>query len=161
MSTQRCKSYISHLKISHSIVLQQLDGLSNEDMLRQPQPRGNCANWVLGHIIASRHSMTRLFDKPFVWDQATIKLYNYGSDPITSAESPHIPLEALLEAYETSKVSLLECLEQATDADLEKVINDQGTTANDRISFMIWHESYHSGQFEYLRQLADKNDKVV
>lgn len=161
MATQRCATYISHVTISHSIVLQQLDGLSDEDMLLQPESRGNCANWILGHIIASRNTIIRIFDKEFVWDDATIKLYNYGSEPITSAESPHISLDGLLEAYENSKVLLLECLEQASDEDLEKVINDRGTTANDRISFMIWHESYHSGQFEYLRQLAGKNDKVV
>ncbi len=29
------------------------------------------------------------------------------------------------------------------------------------LSYVQWHESYHTGQLEMLRQLAGKNDKVI
>lgn len=32
-------------------------GLSHEDSLVQPQPAGNCLNWVLGHILAHRNDV--------------------------------------------------------------------------------------------------------
>jgi uncharacterized damage-inducible protein DinB len=35
------------------------------------------------------------------------------------------------------------------------------TTLGQLIFFLYWHESYHTGQPEYLRQLAGKDDKVI
>jgi uncharacterized damage-inducible protein DinB len=35
------------------------------------------------------------------------------------------------------------------------------TTLGQLIFFLFWHESYHVGQPEYLRQLAGKDDKVI
>ncbi len=29
------------------------------------------------------------------------------------------------------------------------------------LHFLLWHETYHVGQMEYLRQLAGVNDKVI
>ena len=31
----------------------------------------------------------------------------------------------------------------------------------EQLSFLSWHETYHVGQTEALRQLAGKNDKVI
>jgi len=37
-----------------------------------------------------------------------------------------------------------------------------GTTTLGQLTFFLcWHESYHTGQTEALRQLAGKNDKVI
>lgn len=35
------------------------------------------------------------------------------------------------------------------------------TTLGQLVFFMYWHESYHTGQTEALRQLAGKDDKVI
>ena len=39
--------------------------------------------------------------------------------------------------------------------------NENGRSVAERILFLAWHEGYHLGQTEYLRQLAGKDDKVV
>ena len=38
------------LKFELDIVRQQTAGLSQADSLIQPQPGGNCLNWVMGHL---------------------------------------------------------------------------------------------------------------
>jgi len=45
--------------------------------------------------------------------------------------------------------------------DLEQLIPDSDRTIAERLRFLMWHETYHVGQTEYLRQLAGKGDKVI
>ena len=40
--------------ITYYVVKQQVDDLTHEDSLLQPPFRGNCLNWVLGHIVVHR-----------------------------------------------------------------------------------------------------------
>jgi hypothetical protein len=42
---------------------------------------------------------------------------------------------------------------------METIVDDQ--TVGKQITFLQWHETYHLGQLEPLRQLAGKNDKVI
>ena len=35
------------------------------------------------------------------------------------------------------------------------------TTLGERLVFLHWHETYHVGQLELLRQLAGTNDAVI
>ena len=41
------------------VILKQVEGLTHEDSLIQPPFRGNCLNWVLGHIADNRNTMLR------------------------------------------------------------------------------------------------------
>jgi len=34
-------------------------------------------------------------------------------------------------------------------------------TVGEWLNFLLWHETYHVGTTEQLRQLAGKNDKVI
>jgi methionine salvage enolase-phosphatase E1 len=35
------------------------------------------------------------------------------------------------------------------------------STILERLQSLVWHETYHIGQLEPLRQLAGKNDKII
>lgn len=161
MITGRASVYISQMQINSNIILRQLDGLSNTDSLLQPEARGNCANWVLGHIIATRKGMYDALEQDFVWDEETTKLYGRQSLAITGADSPHLPLEDLLQVHQTTSDFLVECFNNLSDSQLDSAVNEKGTTVADRLTFLIWHESYHVGQLEYLRQLAGVDDVVL
>ena len=143
------------------VVNAQLDGLSHEDCLLQLPFRGNCANWVLGHIISSRSSMIKQITGETYWDDETDALYKFGSEPITDGENA-LHLDPLLEHLKNSAESLKNAIEGATQEQLEAIWNEERqSTVLDFLLFMTWHEGYHAGQFEYLRQLAGKNDKVI
>jgi uncharacterized damage-inducible protein DinB len=43
----------------------------------------------------------------------------------------------------------------------EITVRERKTTVGQRVFFLYFHESYHVGQTELLRQLAGKNDKII
>ena len=52
-------------EINYNVIKQQVDGLTHEDSLLQLPFRGNCLNWVLGHILVSRNrALTLIGDWP-------------------------------------------------------------------------------------------------
>ena len=40
-------------------------------------------------------------------------------------------------------------------------VGNQKSTLGERLFFLYFHETYHVGQTEFLRQLAGKDDKVI
>ncbi len=143
------------------VVERQLDGLSHEDCLLQLPFRGNCANWVLGHIVSSRSSMLHAISGKSYWGEEENGLYKFGSEPITDGEKA-LSLEQLRAHLSASAESLKTAVKEASREQMETIWNEkQQSTVLDFLLFMVWHESYHAGQLEYLRQLAGKDDKVI
>ena len=159
---EKVTSYlIGGLERTAFVVNAQLDGLSHEDCLLQLPFRGNCANWVLGHIISSRSSMIKQITGETYWDDVTNELYKFGSEPITDGENA-LHLDQLLEHLKVSADALKSAIKNATQEQLETIWNEERqSTVLDFLLFMTWHEGYHAGQFEYLRQLAGKNDHII
>jgi|GEM_PF-5021639 len=48
-----------------------------------------------------------------------------------------------------------------TQAELDAVPEGADQDVGAQLSFLSWHETYHTGQTEYLRQLAGKDDQVI
>ena len=42
------------LEMENEIIHDQTAGLSQADSLLQPQPGGNCLNWVVGHLLTNQ-----------------------------------------------------------------------------------------------------------
>jgi uncharacterized damage-inducible protein DinB len=158
--SQRAIHYISNLKRHEGVLEAQLEDLSEADLLLQPQPRGNCANWILGHITNSRSGMLRALNIEPIWGEEERAIYGRGSEPITSADSTHLSMKKLLEDFKAAGQGVIDCLETISDERLDEPHNEN-TSIAEWINFLVWHEAYHIGQFEYLRQLAGKDDKVI
>ncbi len=141
------------------VIHMQTEGLTHADSVLQPPFRGNCLNWVLGHIIVSRiEILDRVSSSPPGWDKEDLARYERQSEPITQAEQA-LPLERLLAALDRSQELLLASFEAATPATWETLVDDE--TLADWVAFLHWHETYHVGQLELLRQLAGTNDKII
>ena len=69
------------------IIHMQAEGLSHEQMMIQPPFRGNCFNWVVGHIATNRDQALRLLGVEPLFNEAEAALYQTGSDPMTAAET--------------------------------------------------------------------------
>lgn len=144
--------------LTYRVIHRQLVGLTHEDSLLQPPFRGNCLNWVLGHIVSGRKTVLTLLGEDLPWTDALSARYNRNTEPITSTEQA-LPLEQLLGYLEESQTRILAGLQRVSPEKLEKIIDDE--TVVEKIAFSHWHETYHVGQLELLRQLAGKNDKVI
>lgn len=145
------------------LLRQQAEGLTNTDSLLQLPFRGNCLNWVLGHIVGNRDDVLEALGAPPVMSGAIYEPYRRGSEPVTS-DGEHVqPLEDLLGLLDRSQEQLAAALARTTDADMarEMIRGDRKTTLAKRVFFLYFHETYHVGQTELLRQLTGVNDQVI
>ena len=147
-------------RISHYAIHANLEGFTHEDGLRRPEPDGNCANWVLGHIVASRNGILAILGEEPALHGAVADRYKRGSSAI-SHERDAAHMELLVKALDDSQERILDALARATALDLAKpaaapVVTSGDTSVGGQLSFLHFHESYHSGQLGLLRRLAGK-----
>jgi hypothetical protein len=154
------KIFSRQLSTNYDVLLQQLDGLTHADTLLQPPFRGNSFNWVLGHIMAHRNYMLVTMGSEPLWTDTEISLYKAGSEPITGPDCPHLPLERLLADLHTTQTQLLAKFASLSEAELTAPHNER-LTVQEWVVHLSWHEGYHTGQTEYLRQLAGKDDHIT
>ncbi|GAB1420361.1 hypothetical protein MASR2M15_04550 [Anaerolineales bacterium] len=158
------KEFFDTLERNTGIIMQQAEGLSHDDSCLQAPFRSNCFNWVLGHIVNSRNSMLRAMaaEDQQVGDVETLRSrYGRDSQPIEQADQGEdfIVLQALLKEAE---VQLKAKMDRLSEADWTRMINaEKGTSLEEWIRFLIWHEAYHTGQTEILRQLAGTDDHII
>ena len=141
----------------------QTQGLSHADSLLQLPFRGNCLNWVLGHIAANRNTMLLFLGEEAIISEAHAKRYEFNSEPVCGDAGDILTLEQLLMVLEQGQGALTARLQKITVEELAREVQSflGATTLGQLIFFLYWHESYHTGQTEALRQLAGKNDKVI
>ena len=154
---------IQGLERNLGIIRAQTKGLSHADSLLQLPFRGNCLNWVLGHMADNRNTMLRLLGEEAILGEAHAKRYGYGSEPVCGDGDDILTLEQLLRVLEQGQSALAARLQTATVEELAGEVQSflGTTTLGQLIFFLYWHETYHAGQPEYLRQLAGKDDKVI
>jgi uncharacterized damage-inducible protein DinB len=148
-----------YFKLNYRVLHMQIEGLSHEDSLLQPPFRANNLNWVLGHIIVSRSRALALLGAEPVWSKEESAAYAQESEPITAEEA--CPLDKLVADLDTAQERLAEALALATPEDLDHKKEGQERSLGERLSFIYWHEAYHAGQTELLRQLTGVDDKII
>lgn len=141
---------------THWLINNLTDGLSNDDSLVQPPFEANCLNWVLGHILVGRNEALSYLDAEPIWGEAELARYRTGSPPITQADQA-LPLERLLANFEESQKRILGALENISPEALAAVVNTRfgERPVGQHIDGLHWHETYHTGQLELLRALAE------
>lgn len=142
-------------------IRKQVVGLTHEDSLLQLPFRGNCLNWTVGHIVMHRDYMLQLLGGQVTLNELETELYATGSEPISDG-SQAMRFEALLEHLQTTHTRLLEIMKSRTADDLAVIVaDDERQRSLGQMLFVLgWHETYHVGQTEILRQLAGTDDRV-
>ena len=144
------------------ILGRQVAGLTHADSLLQPAVRGNCLNWVVGHIAVHRDDVLEALGEVRMHGGATRARYHHGSDPITGDGEGVLPLDTLLASIDQAQVRIAAALTRATASDLAKEApTDEPALVGEEVFFLYWHDSYHVGQTEYLRQLAGTDDQII
>ena len=132
-------------------------GLTLEDSIAQPPFKANTFNWVLGHILVSRDRALRLLDLAPVLDLTEKSLYETGSIPVNVETA--VSLNRLLQILDASQTALVGGLEAVSAEALEELYDDQRKqSVEDRLAGLHWHETYHVGQLEILRQVSGERE---
>ncbi len=147
------------------IIQRQIKDITHEQSLMQPPFRGNCMNWVLGHMVMSRQRILIMLNQPTVWTQEQCNRYERGSDPIVD-NNDALPFDEITADLATSQERIFAWLENAKPADLDVEVIPHNIPSDaapiwDWMEFLLWHEAYHLGNLELLRQLAGMNDRVI
>ena len=69
-------------RITRDVIGANTHGLSQEDSLVQPQPAGNCLNWVLGHLLHVYDGVLPLLGQQSVLGTEALQHYARGREPI-------------------------------------------------------------------------------
>ena len=162
MTYSEANTITQSFALTQRIIHLQTEGLTHADSLLQPPFRGNCLNWVLGHIVEGRNrALVALGEQP-VWSEAETARYQRGAAPITRDEQAR-PLEQLLRDLDESQDRIAAALAHLTpEALAQPVPGDQRERSlGAYVAALHWHETYHTGQLELQRQLAGTNDAII
>jgi hypothetical protein len=145
------------------VLNRQVEGLTHADSLHQPEPRGNCLNYLLGHLMIGRDKVLDMLGKEKLLCEDEKTRYDSDVEPITGDGEGVINFERLLDMMSESTGLIEEALKKHTPEDMEQEVEVGQNTATLGywIEFFGWHDTYHIGQTEYLRQLAGTDDKVI
>ena len=146
------------------IVREQVAGLDHADSLLQTPYRINCLNWTLGHLLDNRGAVLDLLGEKRALPAAETARYRAESDPIREDGPEVLPLERLAAALEESQERIAAAL-AALDAEALAAESDRGdgTPASlwSQLHFLYFHDTYHTGQTELLRQVTGVGDKII
>jgi len=150
-------------EMENEIIHDQVNGLTQEDSLLQPQPGGNCLNWVLGHLLTNQVEIILAMGGTPPFNPAQVARYDRDSEPIRGEEEGVLPLYTLVSMHDQIHEVLNQLLDTAREEDFEKeiLIGERKMTLGWRVFFLHFHYTYHIGQLEFLRQLAGKLDKII
>lgn len=154
----------SSLDRNVQIIKRQTEGLTHEECLIQLPFRGNCMNWIIGHLVLNRNNILRLLEAEELVDPTSVDRYKRDSDPITEDSSNTLPLVQLVGLLDKAQENIGNLLQEMPHDRLKKEVAFFGNTemtVGEWLIFFYFHDSYHTGQAEILRQATGVDDKII
>jgi uncharacterized damage-inducible protein DinB len=135
-------------------------GITHEESLAQPQPDGNCLNFVVGHLVNVYDKVMPLLGQEPVLGDAVAR-YERGAPALRDAAEA-MPLSDLLAAFDTQSERFIAGVATLTPEALERPMPgpDSGgeltETLRSLLGTILYHQAYHSGQTGVLRRIIGK-----
>ena len=146
------------------IIKMQTENLTHKESLIQLPFRSNCLNWVVGHVLANRCNILGLLGAEDLRPEVNLDHYERESDPVLGEAEGVLLLEKLIHHLEESQLRLTAALEKETKESLQRLAPYRDRPEREVafwIFFLYFHDSYHVGQTEILRQAAGKDDNII
>ncbi|HKK07984.1 MAG TPA: DinB family protein [Gemmatimonadota bacterium] len=138
-----------------------LEGMSRQASLVQPQPAGNCAAWILSHLVHVQNAVMEVVGSEPVWEGGG--LAGPRSAPIVSGEGAP-DWDELRDRFLGSRDRCVEAIAALTDAALEDPLPGpfgDTTTRAGLLGFLAFHQAYHVGQLGMARRLAGLDGAIA
>ncbi|MEA3441553.1 MAG: DinB family protein [Chloroflexota bacterium] len=145
------------------LIQMQTDILSHADSLVQTPYNLNSLNWVIGHITVNRDNVLRLLGEEALLTETQTARYQRGSEPVTLNGDNVIRLERLLEILQQGQEKLTEAITRLTPEELtrEILVGEHTMSLGHHLFGFYFHDTYHTGQTDLLRQVAGVDNEVV
>lgn len=151
--------FIKMFTYNYYCLKKNIEGITHEESLFQPRPGGNCLNWIVGHILATRNFIFFCLDEEPLWGEEQAQRYKRGSKPIASAEEA-VPWDTLMADLERSQQQLIKALGKRTPQDFQKTEAGDDESMAEKLIGLHFHEAYHTGQTGILRRLLGKQGAI-
>lgn len=131
-----------------------LEGMTREHSLVQPSPSGNCANWILAHLVDVQNSVMKLAGAEPVWDDETVT--RVGTEPVT-APGEAVDWAELVHRFLSSRERCIAAIQGLSEETLSDGLEDplgEPCSRAELLAFLATHQIYHVGQLGLSRRLA-------
>ena len=154
MSAAQCIAKLS--RSTDFVVRVNLEGVTHEESLMMPHEAGNCANWVLGHLINIYSSALPVVGQQPVLELESIAQYARGSAALQTAHA--IDLTELNAAWKETSARFIQGASTMSDEQLAQRApfspsNNPDETVHSLLLTVAFHQAYHSGQLGVLRRV--------
>jgi hypothetical protein len=164
MLTLTADQLIFQIELPTRLMHRHVDDLSDEEACVSPL-EGDSANWILGHLLVSRDEVSQMLGAERQFDEALHARYGGGSQPVTAPAANVPPLSRLRQMWDEFEPHLKRYVRAATPETFTQEItraNGSKTTLGGRIAFyLLFHEGFHIGQFEYARHAVGKHESMI
>jgi len=145
------------------IIEMQTDGLSHEESLIQTEYNINCLNWVVGHVVQYRDEMLDFLGHERMMSPEVSERYARESSPIVADGPDVVQLDELVELARRSQGRIADVLGSMSHGDFaeERTRGEREFTVGSSVFFNYFHDTYHVGQTELLRQVAGVGDAII
>lgn len=153
MSTE---NLIDQFTMSHWAAMKAVDGIEHEESLRLPEADGNCMNWVLGHLTATRGEILKLVGAEPIWQHESVQHYKRGAERLTDPDKA-IDFATIRSDFAASQEPLLVALGALAPEQLAarlgfSFVGRDDDTLEQVLAGFAFHEAYHVGQLGLLRR---------
>jgi hypothetical protein len=151
-------------EFTYNVTKQNADGFTHEESIRPPQEAGNCLNWVVGHMIASRHDVLAMLGQTAVWSEDELKRYGRGSAPNPDGAGAMF-WEKMFADFDATQERLRAGLAALTPEVLAGAVPEAQNflgleTIGEVLAAYNFHESYHAGQVGILRRVLGREGVI-
>jgi hypothetical protein len=154
------QSFRHQARIANTVVKRNLEGLTHEESLVQPQPGGNCLNWIVGHLVWAYAGALPLVGQKPMLEQSRLSQYARGAAPMTDPAQA-LDFGELVAAWEEGARRMDSGLADFPSETLGQPApgsptNDPNETIRSLLATIMFHQAYHVGQTGVLRRLIGK-----
>lgn len=164
MLTFTTEQLVGQIQMHTGLLHRHVADLSDDEACVAPLG-GNSANWLVGHLLVYRDLACEMLGAARQLDATLHARYGNGSTNV-SAPADDVPTLSSLRAQVDAQLPhLLSCVQTVTDDTLAQEVtrpNGTVTTLGARFAFYIlFHEPFHIGQFEYARHAVGKHEGLI
>jgi uncharacterized damage-inducible protein DinB len=118
---------------------------------------------VLGHLAVNRDRVLSTIGEESLLSAGEFDRYKTESDPIKEDGEDVIKLERLLEILTEGQDKINQGFSKLTETQLSSLIQvgERQIQLGERLHGFYFHDTYHTGQTDMLRQIAGTNDKII
>ena len=150
------QTILNQFRFNQMTLTRLLADVSQSESMTSPT-EGNCINFMLGHLLATRGTALKITGADPVWLAALTAPYARGQNSFPNGAVPMTDLNGLVKTSFEEMIAALAAFEpRLSEPCTDKMPHlDSGTWA-DRIGSFACHEAYHIGQIGLTRRALGK-----